>query len=559
METLTSSPISTHSSISQVNSNAELRGTNDQNDDDDDSIAGSRVSEVSTTSTVTGRRANKAWIHEYVKVVNGARFCIQCTLEYKITTATSTIARHLETHHGIFKPTVQSQVFKQQKLTDISILPNTVIRKIDSSIALYLVSTTLPHRHAESEGFTRLMKGLVPGYVCKSAETYKKRILRLYVYLRHLMVQIFDSLPSKMAITFDGWSTPQRKSLVSLTTHWIDFDVGRFVRNGAANGASVDGEFLFNCVGDFFYVLPGRGQGQRCGDYLYKFCLAMGIQKKVFATVNDNGSDAIVAAKRLGVNLGSDVDGSDNLPPQNQLRCLPHSVQLAVNSAYKEIAEDIASIRQVIKTVRGSKKPRQMFRDISKTMYSKEFEPPCLASETRWWSTLAMLETTLERRDALITVVQLSKDTFEGNELESVNWSKISSIIIFLKPVQEVCDMVGGELYPSMSVASAGYDLLLEHSKSHQFNQDTNISAAASAMLEYLEKYDSILMVPATAVARFLNQELYKPKGDDEYEQQLRIVKDIFMKYKDKYRYNVLCRYIPFHLLTFLTYTPLVA
>ena len=203
--------------------------------------------------------------------------------------------------------------------------------------------------------------------------------------------------------------------------------------------------------------------------------------------------------------------------------------------------------------------PRQMFRDISKTMYSKEFEPPCLASETRWWSTLAMLETTLERRDALITVVQLSKDTFEGNELESVNWSKISSIIIFLKPVQEVCDMVGGELYPSMSVASAGYDLLLEHSKSHQFNQGTNISAAASAMLEYLEKYDSILMVAATAVARFLNQELYKPKGDDEYEQQLRIVKDIFMKYKDKYRYNVLCRYIPFHLLTFLTYTSLVA
>jgi hypothetical protein len=56
---------------------------------------------------------------------------------------------------------------------------------------------------------------------------------------------------------------------------------------------------LMGCLLDFFYQTPGCGIGKRCAETFFHRLEAFGIFQRLLATVNDNGSDALYAAREL--------------------------------------------------------------------------------------------------------------------------------------------------------------------------------------------------------------------------------------------------------------------
>ena len=54
-----------------------------------------------------------------------------------------------------------------------------------------------------------------------------------------------------------------------------------------------------NAIVDFFYVRPGEGVSMRCAEHIMHLLSKLAIGERVFASVCDNGSDAIATASLL--------------------------------------------------------------------------------------------------------------------------------------------------------------------------------------------------------------------------------------------------------------------
>ncbi|CEO95060.1 hypothetical protein PBRA_009592 [Plasmodiophora brassicae] len=199
-------------------------------------------------------------------------------------TLARTATKHLQLKHSIVEggePTATKS--RQTTLTESLSVPAKIVALNDASIVRYIIGRSEPHTVSEDRAFRRLVSTLCPGFQPKSARTVKRSILKLYFILRNMLVQYFGTLLSKISLTFDGWSSPKLQGLYPVTAHWIDSSLG----------------LLLSCVIDFPYIEPGKGVGKRVGTALSERLSDLGIDDKILAVVNDNGSDAIAAAEYL--------------------------------------------------------------------------------------------------------------------------------------------------------------------------------------------------------------------------------------------------------------------
>src|SRR5690242_12297213 len=58
---------------------------------------------------------------------------------------------------------------------------------LDNAVALFIVSSELPHSIADSQPFKELLSSLSPGYTLKSRRTVKRHILEMYAVTRQLL------------------------------------------------------------------------------------------------------------------------------------------------------------------------------------------------------------------------------------------------------------------------------------------------------------------------------------------------------------------------------------
>jgi hypothetical protein len=63
---------------------------------------------------------------------------------------------------------------------------------------------------------------------------------------------------------------------------------------------------LVDCLLEFFYVSPGEGAGSRCAEGIISRVTQFGVEKRILATVSDNGSDALSAGRLLSTYFGSE-------------------------------------------------------------------------------------------------------------------------------------------------------------------------------------------------------------------------------------------------------------
>jgi hypothetical protein len=112
---------------------------------------------------------------------------------------------------------------------------------------------------------------------------------------------------SDVSLSFDGWSSPNGRSLLEIVAHWIDKDCT--LRNALIG-------------------LP-RLEGQNSGEKTAKAVSALirdyGIQRKIGAFVLDNAANNDTAVEILAQEFGLD-------PTQCRLRCWGHTVNLVVKA-----------------------------------------------------------------------------------------------------------------------------------------------------------------------------------------------------------------------------------
>ncbi|ORY42304.1 hypothetical protein BCR33DRAFT_786511 [Rhizoclosmatium globosum] len=376
------------------------------------------------------------------------------------------------TTEGTIQPTINSKVP----------IGSARDRKEDTTITEYLIKCVLPPAHVETAGFIHLQERQVPWYSVKSAATYRRRILVMYVCLQYLLTEFVFCLFSKTqkgSMSFNGWSSPQRKGLHVVTYLWL----------------SLITKSILTVILDFMSVLPGDGVGDRFGDALFQLTVLFKIESKIVATCTDNGADAIKAQKRLGHNLQVALN-YNALPLSHQLRPLPSSaILLWLFVAQKYYMTALFST--------------------AKTMHGKAYEPPCEDSTTCWTSTDTMCVGGIKRQKAFDATVFSHWETLELYKISQSDWMNLKDVSSWLSVPAEYTTFIGGQLYPTMSMASLVFQDLISHCNEGLDSDSPVISKVSECMRDKFIAYAEIMDSHVARIAKLLDPTLRKGGAAD--------------------------------------------
>ena len=215
--------------------------------------------------------------------------------------------------------------------------------------------------------------------------------------------------------------------------------------------------------------MPGNGVGERVAAELFDFLQTLGrhVLSKLQAIVSDNGSDAIKVANDLRYRINNSLD---SLKESYLIRCIDHSIQLAVKSALEFIKAANEKLRELCIRIRKSKVKRAAYRKEAQERRLSSLEPPQIDSPTRWNSTV------------LDSVAQDDPDLQEYQHF-ATDWSRIQEIVQFLTPIRQIMEEGAADASPTISMNQAVYEYAITHCRQVEEKMDSSefVKCAASA------------------------------------------------------------------------------
>jgi len=163
-----------------------------------------------------------------------------------------------------------------------------------------------------------------------SAATLKRRVMTSFSLLKAGQIEKFQSIDSKISFTTDCWTSPNNKSFMGMTAHWIDS--------------------LFNlCATTLdFCSLPKNHTGFTLSTHVSEIWKDFGVANKVLAITLDSASNNDLMVDYL------DKDVRNSFSTFSHIRCFAHVVNLGAQDALRVIKGDLDILRTVIKSIRAS-------------------------------------------------------------------------------------------------------------------------------------------------------------------------------------------------------------
>ena len=282
-----------------------------------------------------------------------------------------------------------------------------------------------------------------------------------------------------------------------ITIHWVDWSSGSLKK------------LLLHVISP----VPGNGVGERVAAELFDFLQTLGrhVLSKLQAIVSDNGSDAIKVPNDLRYRINNSLE-MDSLKESYLIRCIDHSIQLAVKSALEFIKAANEKLRELCIRLRKSKVKRAAYRKEAQERRLSSLEPPQIDSPTRWNSTHEMNKDALKKKLVLDSVAQDDPDLQEY-QLFATDWRRIQEIVQFLTPIRQIMEEGAADASPTISMNQAVYEYAITHCRQVEEKMDSSefVKCAASAFREKLSSYEAHLIAEPMTVARYLDPRFPKP------------------------------------------------
>lgn len=234
------------------------------------------------------------------------------------------------------------------------------------------------------------------------------------------------------------WTSDTGAPYMVLTAHWID------------------NEWDLKHVIIAFQRFSHPHTGEQIQEKTLKIFQEFSIVTKASTITIDNDANQVAGMKILSTRLAKDLQVNFNV-----IRCGAHTVALVVNAGLKKLQPIIDKVRAfVIEIKRSPKKEEELlaFAEKLQVKYKKLIRDV----KTRWNSTYSMLDSFLENKLIINSVLSLQKD-FVKLELAENEWKEIDYFCTFLKPFFEFTKVMSGSDYPTLGTLL----LLLDHLSDH--------------------------------------------------------------------------------------------
>lgn len=301
-------------------------------------------------------------------------------------------------------------------------------KKITNHIARMLVSSYLPYRFVEEQGFRDLMNHIKPNYVVPSSTTFSRNVVpTLYASEKDRIRRTLEgdiSQVGSISLTTDNWTSRATDSYASLTCHYaVDFNYKTFTLGMVEVEGSHTSANLRTLLSDLTasWNIPGPQEESTV---------------KVFM-VTDNAR-----------NLRSAIENTNWV----HRPCFAHTLQLAIKDGIDQtenVKKVLAKGRSIVAHYsRSSVATARLENEL------KNKGLPCLKLikhvDTRWSSELAMLERLMLLKEAV--VAELTSSGADIDCYSNTEWKVVESVVGVLKPFSEATANACGNFYPTASM-----------------------------------------------------------------------------------------------------------
>lgn len=187
--------------------------------------------------------------------------------------------------------------------------------------------------------------------------------------------KILESVPGRVALTCDGWSSRVMRGYFVVTVHWIDSDWA-----------------MRSAVLEFTYFPPPHNT-TTTADLIIAILDHYKLSTKVRAITTDSGSEMPPAMKVVMERLNDDFD--TKLSEDWHIRCACHIMDRAVIDCEALVKKETAMVRDLLKTIRNSTPLRVAWKQIQIRLGREQkdvVDVPNLDVETRWNSMFIMID-----------------------------------------------------------------------------------------------------------------------------------------------------------------------
>ncbi|KAA8546764.1 hypothetical protein F0562_003193 [Nyssa sinensis] len=212
---------------------------------------------------------------------------------------------------------------------------------------------------SEHEGNRDLHSFLNPTVKPITRNTAKSDVLKLYKREKDKLQHVIESIPSRICLTFDLWSSIATYGYLALTAHYVD-----------------ENWILQKKILSFHHMPPPHS-GPILAEKVIHLLKEWGIEKKVFSLTLDNAkyNDGLIDVLKCHLSL---IDTLFCGGEFFHMRCGAHILNLIVQAGLKVIDEAVNKIRESVKYVRGSERRKIKFAEciaqLSLSCSKKEFD-----------------------------------------------------------------------------------------------------------------------------------------------------------------------------------------
>jgi hypothetical protein len=542
--------------------------------EEDSSIIINSFESLEVSSTQTSRK-NTSNIHQYCRKPSEEeplrdsqnRRLYYCSLCSYHGSSTTNIRYHLQSKHKIqsdepiprTKATAIAQLqalWKQASINNQSaefdsLILKSVLNKevLTQALINLIIVRNLPFRAVEWPEFHTFCQALNPesgSFITTAHSEVSKAISRSFQLQKDIVRKRVQSALTKIHLSVDIWTSPNRYRLLAICSHFIDSQEKRMKSLLALHTvANNSGEEQWNVI------LPVLQ------DY--------GIVRKLGAVVGDNSSTNDTLCNAISQYLYEKEDITWD-PSYQRIRCQGHTINLIVqaflfsrsqlekielydkdNNLENELNKQAQSEREEVFRTMGilGKLHNIIVHSRSSAGRTEEFRSLAgrmipLDNSTRWNSWYQMIDTALKNESAIDNYVKANFKSLEKDHLSPQDWTSLRTINTFLQPFNRATLENEGD-HVTLDQLLFTMDVLGKHMEKsivhNRMNKDitSRIQQAIKKFEEYYRKTDNSPLYAAALILHPNRRTKYARIWwkKDYQKAMLPKVKELWIKYRD--------------------------
>ncbi|KAK9166202.1 hypothetical protein Scep_001393 [Stephania cephalantha] len=336
------------------------------------------------------------------------------------------------------------------------------------NMAMIVIMHELPFTFVDYEYVKYSYTSLVPEIKCVSRNTSQADILKIYKREKRKLFNLLQSLPGRVCLTSDMWTSIISDGYIILTAHYIDED------------------WVLQKKNLNFCFMPPPHSSVAIAEKISALLGSWNLDKKLFSNTLDNASanDTFVGIFKNTLRIKDALlVGGDFF----HMRCCAHILNLMVQNGLKEIEKIIDKVRDSIKFVKRSQSRKKKFLDCA-TQLAIDYKKGLVQDVvTRWNSTYLMIESTLYYRNVFAHLALSDTNYVFCPELEE--WNQVEYVFKFLKIFYDLTNIFYGAKYPTINLFFHGMWKIQALLKDELKNLNHFIRSMASKMQLKLDKY----------------------------------------------------------------------